>query len=138
MRAPVPAWFRCERFAPLERLLPDAAAIVHHGGIGTCALALHHAVPQLIVPRFFGQPINAELMRRLGVAQVLAPENFTPPAVSARIEDLLRQPAWRERAARLRSQLHPAHELAQLVAFIEDHARQSARRPAHVLTPTTS
>ena len=58
-------------FLPLEQILPSTAVIIHHGGIGTAALALKHAVPQLLLPRVFAQPQNSEWMRRLGVGLVL-------------------------------------------------------------------
>jgi UDP:flavonoid glycosyltransferase YjiC (YdhE family) len=48
---PFPGWFSWREFVPLARILPRAAAIVHHGGIGTAASALKHGIPQLIVPR---------------------------------------------------------------------------------------
>ncbi|WP_394698486.1 glycosyltransferase [uncultured Desulfobacter sp.] len=35
----------CE-YAPFSRLFPKAAAVVHHGGIGTCAQALKAGIPQ--------------------------------------------------------------------------------------------
>ena len=40
----------CCAFAPFEKLFPQCAAIIHHGGIGTTAQALAANVPQLIMP----------------------------------------------------------------------------------------
>jgi rhamnosyltransferase subunit B len=51
-------------FMPLGTALDSAVAIVHHGGIGTSAAALEKAISQIIVPRIFMQPINAEWLRR--------------------------------------------------------------------------
>ena len=48
------------RFAPLNEVLFGAAAVVHHGGIGTAAAALERGVPQVAIPRVFMQPMNAE------------------------------------------------------------------------------
>lgn len=129
LRTPVPAWFRCERFLPLDRLLPNATAIVHHGGIGTSALALYHAIPQLIVPRVFGQPINAELLRRLGVCQVLEPSRFNAPQATALLRELIAHPSFRENAERISRQMQPAQDLINLAAFIEAHAQRQVSRP---------
>src|SRR5262249_869749 len=58
-------------YAPLGRLLPNTAALVHHGGIGTAAQALRAGVPQVVLPRRHDQCDNARRLRRLGVARIL-------------------------------------------------------------------
>jgi rhamnosyltransferase subunit B len=58
-------------YVPFAALLPSARALVHHGGIGTSAQALHAGVPQLVVPCAYDQFDNALRLQRLGVAQVL-------------------------------------------------------------------
>ena len=57
--------------APFSLLFPRCAAIIHHGGIGTCAAALAAGIPQLIVPFGFDQPDNATRLVRLGLARFL-------------------------------------------------------------------
>ena len=54
------------RSAPLARTLPRCAAIVHHGGVGTCAEAFAAGTPQIVVPLAFDQFDNADRVRRLG------------------------------------------------------------------------
>ena len=53
---------------PLGGLLPRAAAIVHHGGVGTVGAALHAGTPQVISPFFGDQSFWAGRLRELGVA----------------------------------------------------------------------
>ena len=60
---------RHEVYVPSHRSFPNCAAVVHHGGIGTCAQALAAGVPQLTMPLAFDQPDNATRLRRLGVAR---------------------------------------------------------------------
>ncbi|HTU93488.1 MAG TPA: glycosyltransferase [Gemmataceae bacterium] len=55
-------------YVPHSLLLPRAAALVHHGGIGTALQALAAGIPQLIVPVFLDQPDNGRRLARLGVA----------------------------------------------------------------------
>lgn len=57
------------KFVSLQRLAGHAAALVHHGGIGTCAQALRAGIPQLITPVFFDQPDNAARVEALGVGR---------------------------------------------------------------------
>ena len=64
---------------PFDRLLPQVAALVHHGGIGTTAAALAAGIPQLIAPFAFDQFDNAARTVRLGVGQrcaTLHPEHW--------------------------------------------------------------
>lgn len=54
-------------FVPLELLLDQCAAIVHHGGIGTCCQALGAGIPQIIGYRMAEQMENARVMKKQGV-----------------------------------------------------------------------
>lgn len=58
-------------FAPLASLLDRCAAIVHHGGIGTCAQAMAAGIPQLICHRLDEQRENARILEKLGVCRSL-------------------------------------------------------------------
>lgn len=60
-------------YAPFDLLSRQAAAFVHHGGIGTSATVLAAGKPQLVVPFAFDQPDNAARLRRLGVAATVLP-----------------------------------------------------------------
>lgn len=56
-------------YAPFDKLLSRAAAVVHHGGIGTVARAMAEATPQLVVPWTGDQPFNAARVESLGVGR---------------------------------------------------------------------
>ena len=73
-------------YVPLSQLLPHAAALVHHGGIGTTAQALAAGIPQLIMPMAFDQPDNADRVHRLGVGGGLSPAEFHPPRVAEKLD----------------------------------------------------
>jgi rhamnosyltransferase subunit B len=85
----LPATMHHETFAPLSRLLPRCAALVHHGGIGTLAQALAAGVPQLTMPMGFDQPDNTTRLMRLGVARWIAPARFTGERVAPLLDGLL-------------------------------------------------
>lgn len=80
-------------YVPLKTLLPHAAALVHHGGIGTTSQALAAGCPQLIMPMAHDQPDNAARLKRLGVGDAVVPKRFKGPAVAAKLERLLTDPA---------------------------------------------
>jgi UDP:flavonoid glycosyltransferase YjiC (YdhE family) len=80
-------------FVPLSRLLPHTAALVHHGGIGTCAQGLAAGVPHLVRPMAFDQFDNSRRLVRLGVAEEISVEAFCGPAIAASLKRLLASPA---------------------------------------------
>jgi UDP:flavonoid glycosyltransferase YjiC (YdhE family) len=76
-------------YAAFGSLFPRAAAVVHHGGIGTCAQALAAGVPQLVMPIGFDQPDNAARVRRLGAGDWIPPGRFRARAVASVLTRLL-------------------------------------------------
>lgn len=76
-------------YAPFSRLFPRAAAVVHQGGIGTCAQALRAGVPSLVVPFGFDQPDNAARLTRLGVARTLPRRRFQAARAASELNALL-------------------------------------------------
>jgi rhamnosyltransferase subunit B len=54
----------------LSVLLPHAAILVHHGGMGTTARALEAGIPQIICPHGYDQPDNGARIVDLGVGAV--------------------------------------------------------------------
>jgi rhamnosyltransferase subunit B len=87
--ADLPETVRHASYLPFSRVLPRSAAIVHHGGIGTCAQGLAAGIPQLTMPMGFDQPDNAMRLRRLGVGTWLTPRRFTAPRLARALEKLL-------------------------------------------------
>jgi UDP:flavonoid glycosyltransferase YjiC (YdhE family) len=75
-------------FVPLGGLLQRAAAVVHHGGIGTTAQALAAGIPQLIVPMSFDQPDNAHRVEQLGVGRSVRPRNYSAERAAELLESL--------------------------------------------------
>ena len=76
-------------YAPFSQLLPHAAALVHHGGIGTTSQALAAGVAQLVMPMAHDQFDNAQRVRQLGVGDWLPRRRFTAARVAARLQHLL-------------------------------------------------
>ncbi len=91
------------RSASFAELFPRAAAIVHHGGIGTTALALGAGKPMLVIPGEYAQPDTAERLRRLGVARTIRRARFNGPTVAAELTALLNSPNYAQAAGRAAS-----------------------------------
>jgi UDP:flavonoid glycosyltransferase YjiC (YdhE family) len=76
-------------YAAHAPLFPQAAAIVHHGGIGTTAEALRAGRPQLVVPVGADQPDNAARLIRLGAAISLPIGRFTADRAARKLTRFL-------------------------------------------------
>ena len=87
------------RYAPHSQLFPRAAAIIHHGGIGTLSQGLRSGRPQLIVPFWADQPDNAARAIRLGVAAQVPHARYDAQRTSEVLRDLLQSHGVRARAA---------------------------------------
>jgi UDP:flavonoid glycosyltransferase YjiC (YdhE family) len=86
-------------YAPFAQLFPRAAAIVHHGGIGTTGLAMRSGRPMLVMPCAWDQPDNAERAARLGIARTISRCHYTPARVAAELRRLLDNGHYSRRAA---------------------------------------
>jgi UDP:flavonoid glycosyltransferase YjiC (YdhE family) len=85
----LPSSIRHFAYAPFSKVLPRCAAIVHHGGIGTCAQGLAAGIPQLTMPLGFDQPDNVTRLWKLGVGRWVPPRRFTGPRVATALAGLL-------------------------------------------------
>lgn len=93
-------------YAPFSQVFPRAAAVIHHGGIGTTAQCLAAAVPQFVMPMAFDQPDNANRLVRLGVARALPAAKFTTRRAARILHDLLSDPKVRSACTVLQKRLN--------------------------------
>ena len=87
--APLPGAIRHVAYAPFSRLLPKAAALVSHAGIGTCSQALGAGIPHLAVPRAFDQFDNASRLVDLGTGASLSGKRYTGQRAAKAIDRLI-------------------------------------------------
>jgi UDP:flavonoid glycosyltransferase YjiC (YdhE family) len=118
------------RYVPFTALFPRAAAVVHHGGVGTCAQGFAAGVPQLVMPMGFDQPDNAWRVAGLGAGETIAPSAFTPRRVSKALDRLLSSGrvlrACREWQLRIRA-ADPVKHACDLLEEIYDRRRADGR-----------
>ena len=110
-------------YAPFSALLPRVAALVHHGGIGTCAQALAAGRPQLVMPMGFDQPDNAARLARLRVASALPPKRFTGASVARELDTLLGSDGVAGRAAEIARRFDGIDPVSQTCDLIEECGR---------------
>jgi rhamnosyltransferase subunit B len=86
---PLPPTVVHASFAPFQKLFPECAAVVHHGGIGTTARAMAAGVPQVICPLCFDQIDNAVRIDALGVGDWIRTQPPTGAHMAAAITKVL-------------------------------------------------
>ena len=126
---PLPPGLLWLPYVPLRRLLPHAAALVHHGGIGTTAEALRAGVPQVIVPLAYDQFDNAARVEALGVGAGVGggARGARPRALAAALRRLLASDAVRADCARVArlAAADEGHDLGGQVEGLLGLARQA-------------
>jgi UDP:flavonoid glycosyltransferase YjiC (YdhE family) len=99
----LPVGVRSFGFVSFSELLPRAAALVHHGGIGTCAQGLANGLPQVVMPMAYDQLDNGLRLERLGAGGIVPRKRFKPASVSAALAPLLDSPEVASRCRELAS-----------------------------------
>ncbi|AFQ49740.1 glycosyltransferase [Burkholderia cepacia] len=124
------------RFVPMRTLLPRCRALVHHGGIGTAALAFEAGIPQVVTPFAHDQFDNAQRVAMSG-AGVRVDGPVDGARLGAALMRVLDQPDIAVHAERTRALINAAPDGCEAAAdFIERFApkRGRARAPAAVAT----
>jgi UDP:flavonoid glycosyltransferase YjiC (YdhE family) len=116
---PVPANARLERFVPHSAVLKRGGLLVSHAGHGVVAKALYYGVPMVLVPWGRDQPGVAARAAALGVAEVIARQDFTAQRLSTAIQRVLGTPRYQEMAARIAGRLQAQDPVALARARIE-------------------
>jgi len=106
-------------YAPFSLLLPRAAVMVHHGGIGTVAQCLAAGIPQLVVHMSLDQPDNAARVERLGVGLSIGIGRLTAERLLPLLKCCLEDEALREKALQQARHLQQRRPLAALFAWLE-------------------
>jgi rhamnosyltransferase subunit B len=133
----LPPGVRAFHYAPYSSLLPRAAAVVHHGGVGTTAQALRAGVPTVIVPFANDEFDNAYRARLLGVSRTVPAPRLSERRLGAALGEVLEDPAFARAASVLGAQIRredgpttAALELERLVGRERAGGAGAEARPA--------
>lgn len=110
------------RYAPFEELFSRAALVVHHGGIGTIALALAAGVPQIVRPMMGEQFDLGCRMQRLGVGRMITGEAVAPARLARAIDSLLKSDRVSRGCRRWQSRIDRSEGLTKAADSIESLA----------------
>jgi rhamnosyltransferase subunit B len=116
--ADLPAAVLWQAYVPLRALLPQVAALVHHGGIGTTAEALRAGTPQLVVPLAHDQFDNAARVAALGAGGVLPATRLSAARLQRSLRRLLASPTTPGRCRALAAQFSDGAHFDSLPAVL--------------------
>ncbi|MFJ6214975.1 glycosyltransferase [Streptomyces sp. NPDC092296] len=138
----LPGTVRWSPGLPFAAVLPRAAALVHHGGIGTCARALAAGTPQVLMADGIDRPDNADRLARLGLARTVPVGQWRTGALAARIRAAAADTGYPARARAVtgdpdgRAAADAAAD--RLTALLADGPRTADRPPADRLRGLTA
>lgn len=115
-------------FVPMSQLLPHTAALVHHGGIGSCAQGLAAGVPQIVRPMSYDQFDNSRRLVRLGVAKEISIRHFSGQRLAEDLPMLLNSQTVAAQCRELASRCNGPAALAAACESLEQLADSHAAR----------
>jgi rhamnosyltransferase subunit B len=108
----------CE-WAPFSALLPRSAALIYHGGVGTCAQALQAGIPHLVMHMAHDQLDNLSRVRDLGVGDGAPPKRFTARWIADQLDRLTGDKATHARCKKVATRFEPKAWMQQTCELIE-------------------
>ena len=117
--AGLPDHIRVFGYVPFSRLLPRAALLVYHGGIGTLAQTLKAGIPHLVVPNGHDQFDNGWRIGQLGLGRSLPQTRYRAAAVVGALRELLSDEAFRKRCATYAARVDGEAAVTRACALIE-------------------
>jgi UDP:flavonoid glycosyltransferase YjiC (YdhE family) len=106
-------------YEPFSALLPRAAAVVHHGGVGTTSRALATGTPQLVMPLAHDQLDNAIRVAELGVAAWYPGRRPRAATMSQRLRQLMEAPGVSTACGRISARMSSADPFQKACQVIE-------------------
>jgi rhamnosyltransferase subunit B len=125
----LPRGVRAFGYLPFSAVLPRAALIVHHGGIGTLAQAIKSGIPQLIVPKSHDQFDNAWRIEQLGLGRSIPQGRYRAAAAAQALRALLDDRSTSQVAREYSRRIDSASALARACELIESLPAPGS--PAH-------
>jgi vancomycin aglycone glucosyltransferase len=114
-----------------NQLFRFASAIIHHGGAGTTASALHSGKPQIVVPHIGDQFFFGSEVERLGCGLRVRKKHW-PELLHPALERLAAKPHFQENAQSIQAKLldenGPQRAIAELERFVSEYKRPPLAR----------
>jgi MGT family glycosyltransferase len=107
-------------YAPQLELIRRSALTISHGGLNTVLESLERGVPMVVLPVTYDQPGVGARVERAGVGRSIPVRRLTVDRLRDAVRTVLGDPAYRERAGRLQSDIEAADGLNRAADVIEE------------------
>lgn len=118
--ADLPRGIRHFPYAPFSQVLPRAAALAYHGGVGTCAQTLQAGIPHLVQPMAHDQLDTLSRVRDLGVGTGLHPHQFKAKRIAHALEEILDDVSVKRRAVEISHRFEPKRWMEETCRLVEE------------------
>lgn len=124
MRRNIPENVHLIKWLPQSVLLADSrvSLFITHGGLGSIMEVAYSGKPAIVVPLFFDQPMNGEMLRRHGGAEVYSKFDLSDAQkLKGVIQNMIRNPKYLTSAKKLSNllQKQPINPIERLVKHAE-------------------
>jgi UDP:flavonoid glycosyltransferase YjiC (YdhE family) len=117
--ADLPSHIRTFGYLPFSEVLPRAAILVYHGGIGTLAQTIKAGIPHLVVPNGHDQFDNAWRIEQLGLGRSIPQTRYRADPVVRAIRGILDDSAGRARCRDYASRIDSDAAVTRACELIE-------------------
>jgi rhamnosyltransferase subunit B len=94
----LPANIKVFGYLPFSQVLPRAALLVYHGGVGTLAQGIKARIPHLVVPHGYDQFDSGWRIEQMGLGRSIPQSRYRAARVARAIESILDDPSAQRRA----------------------------------------
>jgi rhamnosyltransferase subunit B len=117
--ANLPANIKVFGYLPFSQVLPRAALLVYHGGVGTLAQGIKAGVPHLVVPHGYDQFDSGWRIEQLGLGKSIPQRRYRAARVARTIENILGDKGSAQRRADYASRMDSADAVLRACRLIE-------------------
>jgi rhamnosyltransferase subunit B len=115
----LPSGMKAFGYLPFSGVLPHAALMVYHGGIGTLAQTVKAGIPHLVVPSAHDQFDNGWRIRQLGLGRCVPQTRYSAARAASEIDAILHDTRMRERCREWAARIDSSAALARACDLIE-------------------
>jgi rhamnosyltransferase subunit B len=115
----LPSGVKAFGYLPFSGVLPHAALVVYHGGIGTLAQTVKAAIPHLVVPSAHDQFDNGWRIEQLGLGRCIPQTRYNAARAAREIDAILHDERMHERCGEWAARIDSSAALAHACDLIE-------------------
>jgi rhamnosyltransferase subunit B len=115
----LPPNIRVFGYLPFSQVLPRAALLVYHGGVGTLAQGIKAGVPHLVVPHGYDQFDSGWRIEQLRLGRSIPQSRYRARRVAAAIESILGDGTAAQRRREFAARIDSADAIARACKLIE-------------------